>query len=185
MDFRKSIPKIGFAITLLGLSFSLEDYHRLLNYSLVGIIALAGIILLFSRISSGKTWCSIVKLAESLDVTYIAFGLGLILASSRFSDNVWATILLLLAGGLFAGAGIGKLIGTGIVDIIETNARVGIVSGFIYLAIGAAVYFLSLDSIIVNPSRNLPAPVMITSMGVILIFLGLEKLYPAKDSRAK
>lgn len=177
MNIRKFIPKIGFAITLLSLSLSLEGFYRILNYGLVGIIALAAIILLFGNISSRKTWGSIVSWAKGLDIAYIAFGLGLILASSKFSDNGWAVILLLFSGVLFAGAGIGKLIGTGISDVIKTNAKVGIVSGFVCLIIGVVIFILNWNSIVNDPLNNLSTPILITLLSIIFVFFGFKKLH--------
>jgi len=46
---RKFVEKIGFSITLLGLSLSAEGLYQKLEWGLSGIIALAAVILLFEK----------------------------------------------------------------------------------------------------------------------------------------
>ena len=82
---------------------------------------------------------SVVQLAKGLEGTYVALGLGLMLVSSKFSDSVWVSLLLLVSGVVFVGAGIGKLIGTGGTEVIEVNAKIGVVFGFPWLIAGVVV----------------------------------------------
>ena len=155
MNLKKFIPKIGFAITLLSLSLATKGFEGILGYVLAGILALVAIVLLFENKSSKPIWKSIVHWAEDLDITYVAFGLGLMLVSSKFSSSIWATLLLLVSGVVFAGAGIGKLLGTSGSELIKKNAKVGIIVGFLFLIAGVIVGILSWNSVVENELRDM------------------------------
>jgi len=175
VNWMKFMPKIGFAILLLSLSLSAKGYGKIADYILAGIIALAATILLLENISSKRIWKSIVRSAKSLDITYVAFGLGLMLTSTKFSSSAWAVLLLLVSGVVFSGLGIGKLIGTGVSDVIKVNAKVGIALGFLFLIVGVVVLILTWNSIIENPSSNAVMPIVIICVGVMSIYFGWKR----------
>ena len=178
---RKFIPKIGFAIILLSLSLSAEGFERILDFVLAGIIALAAIVLLLENISSKPIWKSIVRWAEDLDITYVVFGVGLMLVSSAFSSSTWAFLLLLVAGVVFASAGIVKLVGTGFSKVLKTNAKVGIVLGFLYLIAGVVLCIATWNSIVEEPLSNTPRPILIISLGIIFISFGWRKWFKSRS----
>ncbi len=108
--------------------------------------------MLFENKISKPWWKIIVGLVEGLDLTYIAFGLGLMLASSEFVSSGWGWpgFTLLVAGTPFAGAGIGRLIGKGTKDILKANAKIGIVIGFLMLITSAVLCIMTWSSIVEN-----------------------------------
>jgi hypothetical protein len=177
MNVKKFIPNIALAITLISLSSSAEGFQRISNYVLAGIIALAAIVLLFEKKSSKPIWKSIVRCADDLDLTYVAFGLGLILISREFSSITWASLSLLLSGVVFAGAGIGKLIGTGGAEVLKANAKIGIVIGFLFLIAGGVVCILTWNSIVEKPLVNTSYPILMICVGIAFIYFGWRKLY--------
>ena len=175
MNMRKFISKIGFAIILLSLSLSAEGFERISDYVLVGIMALAATVLLFENKSSKPFWKSLVRWSDDMDITYVVFGLGLMLVSSEFSNIVWATLLLLVSGAVFAGAGIGKLIGTGFSEVLKTNAKIGIIFGFICLVAGVVVCITTWNSILAEPLSNAPRPILIICVAILFIYFGWNK----------
>jgi len=179
---RKFVEKIGFSITLLGLSLSAEGLYQKLEWGLSGIIALAAVILLFEKKSTKPKWQKIVHWAEDLDITYIAFGLGLLLDSSKFSSNTWAVLLLALSGTIFAGVGISKLIGTGFSEVIKTNTRVGILLGFLFLAAGVVILIMTWSSIKETPMLNAPTPILIICLGGEFIYFAWRKWHKARNN---
>jgi len=175
MNVRKFISRIGFAITLLSLSLSAKGFERISDYILAGIIGLAAIVLLFENKSSRPIWKSIVRLADDLDITYVVFGLGLMLVSSKFSSSAWASLLLLVSGVVFAGAGVGKLLGTAGSKVLKANAKIGVVLGFLFLIAGLVVSILTWSSIVEKPLLNAPYPILIICVGIVFIYFGWRK----------
>ena len=170
MNIRRAIPKIGFVLTLIALARSTEGFVRISDYLLAGIIALIALVLLFDNISSNRIWKSIVHSSEDFDITYVAFGLGMMLFSMKFSDNATIFAPLLVAGALFAAYGSAQLIGTGFATAIKANAKISIVLGFVFLISGVAWCIVTWDSIIEKPLSSTPFP-------IFLILLGLEVVY--------
>jgi divalent metal cation (Fe/Co/Zn/Cd) transporter len=176
------MPKIGFSITLLSLSLSTTGFNKITDYVLAGIIALSGIFLLFENISSNTKWKSIVRWADDLDITYVAFGLGLILVSSKFSSNAWSFLLLAGSGVIFAGAGISKLIGTGFSDVIKKNAIIGIIIGFFVFIAGVVMLIMTWNSIIEEPLTNAYSPIIIICLGIEFIYFAFRKWYKSRKA---
>ena len=177
MNIKKFMPKIAFAIVLISLSVSAEGLDRIAGYVLAGIIASAAIVLLFENVSSRPTWKSFVRWADDLDLTYVAFGLGLMLISSKFSSITWVYLLLLVSGALFAAAGIGKLIGVSGAEAIKKNAKSGIVIGVVFVIIGAVVCILTWNAIAEDPLYNIPIPLFLVGVGSIFIWAAWRKLH--------
>lgn len=150
---------------------------------LAGIIALAALVLLFENVSAKQAWKSIVRWADDLDLTYVAFGLGLILISSKFSSITWVYLLMLVAGALFAAAGIGKLIGVGGAEVIRRNAKIGIIVGAIFIIASAVVCVLTWDSMVEEPLRNTSTPILIFGVGVIFIYAALRRLHKKRGAK--
>ncbi len=182
MNVKKFMPRIAFAIILISLSLSAGGFHRILDYVLAGIIALTAIVLLFENKSSKPIWKSFVRWADDLDLIYVAFGLGLMLISSKFSSITWASLLLLVAGAFFAGAGIGKLIGEGGAEVIRRNAKIGIVTGVLFIIVGVVVCILTWNSIVEEPLRNIPTPILVVGVGIIFICAGWRKLHKKRGA---
>ena len=176
MNMDKFIPKIALAITLVSLSPSTQGFEKILGYVIAGVIALAAIVLLFENKSSKPIWKSIVHWAESLNMTYVAFGLGLMLVSSKFSNITWARLLLLVSGVVFAGAGIGKLIGKSGSELVKLDAKIAGIIGFIFIIAGVVVGVLTWNSIIDKPLLNAPYPILLVFVGIIFIYFGCRKL---------
>ncbi len=184
MNIGKFMTRLMFALTLLGLSQMNSGYVEILEYILIGIMLLDGLILLFEKQISRNWWKAVVKQAEEIDITNIAWGLGLMMASIKFVDvvGVWASIAMLIAGALFSGVGIGKLLGVGTAKIINSNAKAGIVIGIVYIIAGVIYAIMTWDSVLANPSVNTLTPAFVVVMGVIQIYFGLMRLKNKRKS---
>ena len=138
MNIKGFIQIFAFSLVLLGLSVTANN--SVLNYVLAAILFLFSLVILFENVSKRKHWKDIVKSAKDLDLTYVAFGLTMINVGIKILNiSSWAGLMLTFGGVISAGVGIGKLIGTGGRKILDTNARFGIILGFIFI-IGAIIF---------------------------------------------
>jgi hypothetical protein len=172
---RKSIPKIAFVLTLIGLSQYSQGSIKILDYVLAGMIALIALVLLLENISSKPTWKSIVSSADQFDLTYAAFGIGMIAFSFKFTNNGWIFVPLFAAGGLFTGFGSGELIGTGFSGLIKSNAKISIILGFLFLVAGVAWLIVRWDSIVESPSSRTPFPIFLILLGIEVVYFSFRK----------
>ncbi len=187
MDWKKFVSKIGFAVMLVSLSLPPEGFQKILGLILAGFIVLASIMLLFRNRSSKSGWKSFIHwVDEELDFTYIAFGLGLMLTGRNFLSGgfSWASFLLLISGVLFASYTIGQFIGKGFSGILRADARMGIIFGLIYFAVGVALLVMGWISITENPLLNAPYPALIIVLGIIFVYYGCKKWHSSRISHA-
>jgi hypothetical protein len=180
MNIKGFISRFSLALTLLAISLSATytSAEKISTYVLTGILILSAIIVLIENIISKRWWKEIANIAEEVDVTYIAFGLGLILSGSKFVSGGWgwAGILLMLAGALSAGTGVGKLMGKGAHDVLINNAKIGIIVGCIIIVLSAVLFATSWNSIIQNPRLNIVSPALLLCYGLLFIIFGWKRL---------
>jgi len=175
MKIKKFIPKMAFAIAILGLSLSVNGLQRILDYILAGILTLAALILLLEKKITKPWWRQLVRQAEALDITYVAFGLGLLLTGTKFLSTRWGWggFILCLVGAIFAGLGTGKLINKSANDILKTP-KYGIIVGFAIVIFSIILSIVTWNSILIN-WQNATTPVLLFIIGVRLIFVGFKK----------
>lgn len=177
MNWKSFVSKIGFAITLAGLSLSTEGSQKISGLVVAGIIALVAIMLFFRNISTKPGWKSFIRWADKeLDFTYIAFGFGLMLTGINFlSSGSWASFLLFTSGILFTSYAIGQFVGKGFSRTLKEDARIGIIFGCLCLIGGVVWFIMTWNSIIEKPLFNAPSPTLIISFGIIFIYFGWRK----------
>ncbi len=178
MNWKNFVSKIGFALTLLGLSLINEGSLRISGLVAAGIIALIAIMSLFRNISAKPAWKSFIRWAdEEFDLTYIAFGIGLTLMGSKFLSSgwSWASFLLFVAGILFTSYAIGDFIGKGFAKSLKTDARIGIIFGILCLIGGVVWFVMTWNYIKEKPQFNALNPILIIIMGILFTCFGWKK----------
>ena len=179
MNIKASIPKFGFALVLIGLS--LDSNQKIFVYTLAAILVLYGIVILFENISLKPIWKTIVSSTKDLDITYLAFGFGMIsLSAKMLADSVVLPgIILLVSGVLLAGWNIGQIIGKGGSKILSQNVGVGIVLGSVML-IGGLIWLVmnwnkaSINTIL-DKLNNAIEPIVVVCTGIMLIYFGWRR----------
>jgi hypothetical protein len=178
MNWKSFVRKIGFAVTLVGLSLTIEGYLKIFDLIAAGIIALVAITLLFTNVSTKPAWKSFIHWAsEEFDLTYIAFSFGLTSTGSNIlrSGWSWEGFLLFAAGVLFASYAIGDFIGKSFAKSLKVDPRIGITFGFLYLIVGVMWFIMAWNSILEKPQLNAPGPVTIIILGILFICFGCLK----------
>ena len=179
MNIKASIPKFGFALVLIGLS--LDSNQKIFVYTPAAILVLYGIVILFENISLKSIWKTIVSSTKDLDITYFAFGFGMISLSTKMVTDslVLPGIILLVSGVLLAGWNIGQIIGKGGSKILSQNVGVGIVLGSVML-IGGLIWLVmnwnkaSINTIL-DKLNNAIEPIVVACTGIILIYFGWRR----------
>jgi hypothetical protein len=179
MNIKASIPKFAFALVLIGLS--LDSSQKIFVYTLVVILVLYGIVILFENISQKPIWKTIVSSTKDLDITYLAFGFGMISLSTKMlaDSSVLAGIILLVSGVLLAGWNIGQLIGKGSSKILSHNVGVGIVLGSVMLIGGLIWLVMNWNKASINTISdklsNAIEPIVVVCIGIMLIYFGWRR----------
>lgn len=183
MSKKEIIAKIGFAIAILSTSITLDGYQQILGFVAAGIILLTIIAGCLKRVSSKPGWQSFLQwVGEEWDLTYIAFGLGLMSAGSAFLNEGfnWAALLLIISGILVASYAIGVSIGKGYVESVKKDPRAGIIIGVIFFIGGVVYLVLQWYSILEKPLLYAPYPIGLVILGIIFVCVGCIKLAKIK-----
>ena len=179
MNIRASLPNVGFAFALIGLSFNSDQKIPL--YIVAVILLVSGVIILAENISLNPTWKNIVNAIKGINFGYLVFGFGLLSFATTIiaGHGIFFGLVTLLAAVIFMGYGIGELLGKSGGIILEQNTTVGIILGGL-LFVGGTTWFIII-TLINCPSTFLVAlnigiqPLVMLSFGLLLIFFGWKR----------
>jgi len=184
MNVKEGIPRLNLALALIGLTLGSTHHYLVTTYILAAVLILYGTVTIFENKKPKpipqSTWGTIVNSAKNLDMTWFAFGLGMLNLSTKFFANslIWPGIILLISFGLCATLNSAQLIGRGGAMLLSQNVKVGIIFGFIMLTGGAIWLVLSWNtgntSTILLRLNNVIVQIVIVCMGIMLICFGFR-----------
>ena len=171
---RELIPRLGFPVTLLGLGVSSKGIYRYYDFGLVVIILILALIGCLKKEGKGHRWKSVIEWAQGFNFMYLGFGITLAMTSNKFNEiSPWASFLFLLVGIMFIGGGfyeLGKFIGKQVYYLHTENPLWAIVIGIISVLAGGLLTWVKWDWIAEKPSYNALLPIILISMGILLIY---------------
>jgi hypothetical protein len=195
VNMKAGIPKFSLALVLIGLTLGGIKGNPILIYVLAAVLILDGIVMTFEnkkpRPIPAPRWKTLVDSAKDLDMTWIAFGLGMVNLSTTLLGNslILPGTLLLISGVLLVGWNSGQLIGRGGARLLSQNAKVGIILGSIMLVGGAIWLVLAWNTgdtrTIMLQLNNVVVQIVIVCVGIMFISFGCRKLSKLRGSESQ
>ena len=186
---------IGLSLTLISSQFSIDGVLRadLISIVLIGIITALGLLLLLKDKLPRRLGRYVEELSYAIDAGWIAFGLGLtgigiklwqIRNQPGFESLEWLAVILLILSAICIGSGIARGMRRSMRMIVDNNAIMGIVVGFICL-VGGFIWLVLrwntlITSSIVSKFTYVYIQIFLTFIGIIFIYFGLRKLLKSR-----
>jgi hypothetical protein len=167
---KEGVRKLGLAISLIGMTLGAKG-NLIVVYVLAFIIAVDGAILIFENIRQNKQWKIITDAARGVELTYFAFGLGMLNLLGKMPEWSASWILLFAAGLVFITYNIIELIGGGGKKVIEASPEIGLFIGLGVFLGGACWILISIRD--ETPNINLIVEFGNLSTQIIVFFYGI------------
>ena len=108
-DVKEVLKRIGLSVLLVSFWSILTTIFQVLVAIVLAVLVASCIAIAFKGKLTGRIGKKFVEYSN-VDVTYAAFGFGLLVSSVRMMTTgmLWVGIATLLAGGFFIGASIGQ-----------------------------------------------------------------------------
>jgi hypothetical protein len=175
---------LGLSLALIGYIFSITGLSQMGLIIVIGIVGLLALLMMLKDILPQKLGKHLDEISNGLDVSWVAFGLGVFGAGINFikigtqyisEPLIWLGLVLLLASAMFIGKGIGRS-GRRLVDL---NARVSIIFGSIVLAVGLTWFIVGWNTenayTIIWKINNEAQQILVLGIGIAFIWFGWRK----------
>jgi len=152
--------------------------------NIIGVMGLLSLLIMLKDKVPQSLGKHFEEISNGLDVSWVAFGLGVFGAGINFikigtqiisEPLIWLGLVLLLASAVCIGEGIGRS-GRKLIDL---NAKVSIIFGSIVLGGGLTWLVMSWNTVntntIVGKLNNEASQILVLCIGIVFIWFGLRK----------